>query len=57
MVSKQEIHESKCMSHGDQASPFAHRAPHPRVNNLLGSSMISRITCVLNDVFFPVTDI
>lgn len=51
---KQEIHNSMC-----SPGPAAHCAPHPPCEQSSWHVfMISRITCVLNDVFFfPVTDI
>lgn len=50
---KQEICNSVCMSPGDQARPFAHCVPHPPCEQSAWHVfMISRITCILNDVFF-----
>lgn len=59
MSDKQEIYDCMCMSYGDQTSPFAHRVPPPPPceQSTWHVFMISRITCILNNVFFPVTDI
>lgn len=57
MSDKQEIYDCMCMSYGDQTSPFAHRVPPPCEQSTWHVFMISRITCILNNVFFPVTDI
>lgn len=58
MSDKQEIYDCMCMSYGDQTSPFAHRVPPPPCEQSTWHVfMISRITCILNNVFFPVTDI
>lgn len=52
------MYDSMCVSPGDQASPFAHCVPHPPCEQSAWHVfMISRITSVLNDVFFSVTDI